>query len=68
VIVIVGDPMPGIADVIVKHFNLGKTLVPVMLGGGQAEAEERKKLQKLRVAVYSSPVRAARTLAAMALV
>jgi acetyl coenzyme A synthetase (ADP forming)-like protein len=68
VIVIVGDPMPGIADVITKHFNLGKTLVPVMLGGGQVEAEERKKLQKLRVAVYSSPVRAARTLAAMALI
>ncbi|MDI6819654.1 MAG: CoA-binding protein [Candidatus Hodarchaeaceae archaeon] len=65
VIAIVGDPMPGIADVIAKHFGGGRTLIPVMLGGGRAEIEERAKLQKMRVPVYSSPVRAARTLAAL---
>lgn len=68
VLVIVGDPMPGIADVITKHFSWGKTLVPVMLGGGQVEVEERGKLQNLRIAVYSNPIRAARALAAMAAV
>lgn len=66
VIIIVGDPMPGISDIIAKHFAHGKTLVPVMLGGGQVEAEERAKLQGSRMPTYSSPVRAARTLAALA--
>jgi acyl-CoA synthetase (NDP forming) len=67
IIVVVGDPIPGIAEVIAKHFNRGKTLMPVMLGGGEVEVEERKKLQHLRVAVYPNPVRAVRTLAAMAM-
>ena len=65
IIVVVGDPMPGIAGVIAEHSRRGKTLVPVMLGGGQVEVEERRKLQNLHVAVYSSPVRAARALAAL---
>jgi acetyl coenzyme A synthetase (ADP forming)-like protein len=66
IIVIVGDPMPNISEVIAKHHRRGKTLVPVMLGGGQVEVEERRKLQSLHIAVYSSPVRAARALAALA--
>lgn len=66
VIIIVGDPMPGISDIIAKHFARGKALVPVMLGGGQVEAEERAKLQGPGIPTYSSPVRAARTLAALA--
>ena len=62
IIVIVGDPMPGIADTISKHFGAGKTIVPVMLGGGQAEVEERTKLQELRIPVYPSPTRGVQAL------
>jgi acetyl coenzyme A synthetase (ADP forming)-like protein len=65
VIVIVGDPMPGIADVINKHFGAGKTIVPVMLGGGQVEVEEWAKLQELRIPVYPSPRRAVQALAVL---
>jgi acetyl coenzyme A synthetase (ADP forming)-like protein len=65
VIVVVGDPMPNISDVIAKHFTRGKTLAPVMLGGGQVEVEERAKLQGSRIPVYSNPVRAAHALAAL---
>lgn len=63
-VVIVGDPMPGISEVIVKHVLRGKTIVPVMLGGGKAEAEERAKLADSGIPVYSDPVRAVRTLSA----
>jgi len=63
IIVIIGDPMPGITDVISKHFGRGKVIVPVMLGGGEAEAVERKKLQKIHIPVYPSPLRGARALA-----
>jgi acetyl coenzyme A synthetase (ADP forming)-like protein len=66
VVMIVGDPMPGITEVILKHFNTGKTIVPVMLGGGSVEVEERAKLQKTNVPVYSDPRRAIRALAALA--
>ncbi|MEM4188327.1 MAG: CoA-binding protein [Candidatus Hadarchaeum sp.] len=62
-VVIVGDPMPGISDVIIKHVSQGKTIVPVMLGGGKAEVEERTKLVDSRIPVYSDPVRAVRALA-----
>ena len=63
VLTIVGDPMPNIAEVISKHFGGGKVIVPVMLGGGSVEVEERTKLQKLHVPVYSCPLRGARALA-----
>jgi acetyl coenzyme A synthetase (ADP forming)-like protein len=66
VVMIVGDPMPGVAEVILKHYNTGKTIVPVMLGGGLVEVEERAKLQKVNVPVYSDPRRAVRALAALA--
>lgn len=66
VIVIVGDPMPGIAEIIAKNLQRGKPIVPVMLGGGKIEAEERAKLQSLRLSVYPSPIRGARVLAALA--
>ncbi|MEM2908495.1 MAG: CoA-binding protein [Candidatus Hadarchaeales archaeon] len=65
IIAIVGDPMPGIAEIMAKHFHGGKTLVVVMLGGGDVELEERAKLQKMGIPVYSSPIRAARALAAL---
>lgn len=65
ILVIVGDPMPGIAEVITKHFKQGKTLVPVMLGGGEIEAVERAKLRSNGIPVYQSQTRAARVVAAM---
>jgi len=65
VLVIVGDPMLGIAEVIVRHLARGKTLVLVMLGGGKVEAEERAKLQAAKVPVYPSPTRGALALAAL---
>jgi acetyl coenzyme A synthetase (ADP forming)-like protein len=65
VVMIIGDPMPGITEVILKHFKAGKTIVPVMLGGGSVEVEERAKLQKANVPVYSDPTRAVRALAAL---
>ena len=65
VLVVVGDPMPGIAQVIVGHLARGKTLVPVMLGGGKVEVDERTKLQAAKVPVYPSPARGALALAAL---
>ena len=65
VIVIVGDPMPGISDVIVKHISQGKTIIPVMLGGGKAEAAEKAKLGGLKIPVYSDSARGARALSAL---
>lgn len=63
IIVIVGDPMPGISEVIFKHISKGMTIVPVMLGGGKAEMEEKAKLIGFGVPVYSDPVRGVRALA-----
>jgi acetyl coenzyme A synthetase (ADP forming)-like protein len=64
IIMIVGDPMPGIAETVERYFNR-VTLVPVMLGGGEAEAEERKKLEEKQIPVYSSPSRAVRVLSVL---
>ncbi|MGQ9788916.1 MAG: acetate--CoA ligase family protein [Candidatus Hadarchaeaceae archaeon] len=63
-VVIVGDPMLGISDVIAKHVLKGKIIVPVMLGGGEAEVEEKAKLEALGIPVYTDPVRAVRALSA----
>jgi acyl-CoA synthetase (NDP forming) len=57
--------MPGIAEVIDKHLKSGKPVVPVMLGGGKAEEEEREKLAAMKLPVYPSPVRGVKTLAAL---
>ncbi|MGC8816795.1 MAG: acetate--CoA ligase family protein [Candidatus Hadarchaeum sp.] len=63
-VVIVGDPMPGISEVISKHVSRGRTIVPVMLGGGKAEAEEKTKLANAGIPLYSDPIRGVRALAA----
>ncbi len=63
IIVIVGDPMPGISDVISKHVSKGKIIVPVMLGGGKAEMEERTKLTNFGIPTYPDPVRGVKALA-----
>jgi acyl-CoA synthetase (NDP forming) len=57
--------MPGIAEVISKHLGSGKPVIPVMLGGGRAEAEERQKLAATGIPVYGSPCRGAKVLAAL---
>ncbi|MEM3519208.1 MAG: CoA-binding protein [Candidatus Hadarchaeales archaeon] len=61
-IVIVGDPMPGISEVLAKHSKGGKPIIPVMLGGGRAEEEERRKLAEMKLPSYPSPLRGAKVL------
>jgi acetyl coenzyme A synthetase (ADP forming)-like protein len=65
VIAIVGDPMPGIAEVVEKHLKRGKPVVTVMLGGGVVEENERTLFARKRIPVFSDPVRGAKALAAM---
>ncbi len=64
-IVIIGDPMPGITDVIEKHLRGGKPIIPVMLGGGKAEDEEFAKMASRKIAAYRSPSRGAQALASL---
>lgn len=66
VIMIVGDPMPGISEVISKNLRAGKPIVPVMLGGGKAEDDERAKLAGMHLPSYSCPIRGAKVVAALA--
>ncbi len=66
VIVIVGDPMPGVSEVIARYISKGKTIIPIMLGGGKVEEEEKAKLREMKLPHYPSPVRGAKALAAMA--
>lgn len=63
--VIVGDPMPGISEVISNHVKSGKPVVPVMLGGGKAEEDERRKLAEMKLPSYSSPSRSAKVLSVL---
>ncbi|MEW6592578.1 MAG: CoA-binding protein [Candidatus Hadarchaeota archaeon] len=65
VMAIVGDPMPGIAEVIAKQLKSGKPVVPVMLGGGKAEDEEKAKLASMKLPSYSCPSRCAKAIAAL---
>ncbi len=58
---VVGDPIPGIAEVIKKRFDR-LTLVPVMLGGGEQEKKEREKLIEAGIPVFSDPAVAMRVL------
>jgi acetyl coenzyme A synthetase (ADP forming)-like protein len=64
-LVIVGDPMPGISEVISKHLATGKPIVPVMLGGGKVEEEERSRLASEGIPTYPTPSRGAGVLAAL---
>ncbi len=65
VIMIVGDPMPGISDIISKHISKGKLIVTVMLGGGKAEAAERAKLGGQKIPTYPDSARGAKALSAL---
>ncbi|KXB00486.1 hypothetical protein AKJ48_01315 [candidate division MSBL1 archaeon SCGC-AAA261O19] len=64
IVIIVGDPMPGISDVIKERFER-LTLVPVMLGGGKEEVEEKKKLQEEGIPVFSTPENAMKALSTL---
>lgn len=64
IVTIVGDPMPEISDVIKERFER-LTLVPVMLGGGKEEVEEKKKLQEEGIPVFSTPENAMKALSAL---
>lgn len=54
IVVIVGDPMPGISEVIKERFER-LTIVPVMLGGGKEEIKEKEKLQEYEIPVFPTP-------------
>ncbi|KXB02856.1 hypothetical protein AKJ43_00190 [candidate division MSBL1 archaeon SCGC-AAA261D19] len=61
IVIIVRDSLPGIADVLKKRFERA-TIVPVMLEDGNVESEEKRKLQKAKIPVFSSPKRAMKIL------
>lgn len=54
IVLIIGDPIPGIAEVIKKRFDR-VTMIPVMLGMGREGAEEREKLKEVGIPVFSNP-------------
>lgn len=64
IVVIVGDPIPGIADVIKERFER-VTMVPVMLGLGEEGAEEEEELKDSGIPVFSDPERAMKALGAL---
>jgi acetyl coenzyme A synthetase (ADP forming)-like protein len=66
VLLIVGDPMPGIAEIVTKYAGSGKPVVPVMLGGGEVERKERAELASMKLPVFPSPTRGAKALAVLA--
>ncbi|KXB08227.1 hypothetical protein AKJ58_00540 [candidate division MSBL1 archaeon SCGC-AAA385D11] len=61
IVIIVRDSLLGIADVLKKRFERA-TIVPVMLEDGNVESEEKRKLQKAKIPVFSSPKRAMKVL------
>lgn len=63
-IVIVGDPISGIADVIKERFER-VTMVPVMLGMGEEGIEEKEKLKEAGIPVFPDPEGAMKALGAL---
>lgn len=63
-VIIVGDPISGIADVIKERFDR-ITLIPVMLGAGEEGIKEKKELIKAGIPVYSDPAMAMRVTEAL---
>jgi len=54
-VLMIGDPMPGIAEVIKERFDR-LPIIPVMLGVGDEEgAEEREMLREEGIPVFSDP-------------
>ncbi|KXA92005.1 hypothetical protein AKJ63_00005, partial [candidate division MSBL1 archaeon SCGC-AAA259D18] len=63
-VVVVGDPVPGEAEVIKERFDR-LTMVPVMLGMGEEGREERNKLIEAGIPVFSEPETAIKVLDAL---
>lgn len=59
ILVIIGDPIPGIADDL-QALSLGRcNVVAAILGAGETGKEEGRKLQRAGVAVFPTPEQAA---------
>lgn len=63
-VIVITDPTPGIADVFKKRFERA-TILPVILGEGEEESEEKRKLRDASIPFFSSPERAMRVLSAL---
>ncbi len=57
IVTIFGDPIPGVAEVVKKWLGKGKVLIPVYLGGGEVEEEERRKMHSQGIPVFPTPER-----------
>lgn len=64
IVVIVGDPIPGISDVIGERFER-VTMVPVMLGMGEEGEEEKENLREKGIPVFPDPEGAMKMLGAL---
>jgi len=57
--VIFGDPIPGVAELIIKmETKLGKPVIVTFLGGGEVELHERRLFAEARIPVFPTPERA----------
>lgn len=63
-VVIMGDPVPGGAEVIRERFER-LTMVPVILGSGKEEETEKNKLIEAKIPVFSEPETAMKVLDAL---
>ncbi len=65
-VVIFGDPIPGAFEVIQRHVReTDKPILTAYLGGGEVEAEERRKFYEAGVPIYPTPERAVGALYAL---
>jgi len=65
VLTIFGDPIPKANEVIEKYFRLGKTIVPVYLGGGDVEEVEKELMHSKGIPVFPTPERGIRVIKAL---
>ncbi len=65
IITIFGDPISGASEVIKKWYLKGKTIIPVYLGGGKVEEEEKAKMHSMGIPVYPTPERAVKVAKAL---
>ncbi len=63
-VTIIGDPMPGIGDVIKERFKR-LPVIPVMLGTGEVGLKEKEKLREEGIPVYSDPAMAIKVVNAL---
>lgn len=64
---IFGDPLPNVADMVIRLENeITQPIVVAFLGGGEIEKKERQIFSKVRIPVFDTPERAVWALAACA--